>query len=71
MAGIMAAMMVLTMMQTTAFAESEETNKSSTETDSVTGKSNASLDIEDEEQMTTEESSEMVSEVSEEALSGK
>ena len=32
MAGIMAAMMVLTMMQTTAFAESEETNKPSTET---------------------------------------
>ena len=32
MAGIMATMMVLTMMQTTAFAESEETNKPSTET---------------------------------------
>lgn len=32
MAGIMATMMVLTMMQTTAFAKSEETNKPSTET---------------------------------------
>lgn len=32
MAGIMATMMVLTMMQTTAFAESEETNKPSIET---------------------------------------
>ena len=32
MAGIMATMMVLTMMQNTAFAESEETNKPSTET---------------------------------------
>ena len=32
MAGIMATMMVLTMMQTTVFAESEETNKPSTET---------------------------------------
>ena len=32
MAGIMATMLVLTMMQTTAFAKSEETNKPSTET---------------------------------------
>ena len=45
-----------------------ETEESS-ETDSATGKSDASLDIEDEEQVTTEESSETVSEVSEEALS--
>ena len=89
MAGIMATMMVLTMMQTTAFAKSEETNKPSTETicevsDDTTelssqeegiesggkpGEADASFDTEDEQHAKTEESSETVSEVSEEALS--
>ena len=89
MAGIMAAMMVLTMMQTTAFAESEETNKPSTETicgvsddtpdlssqeegvesGGKPGEADASFDTENEQHAKTEESSETVSEVSEEALS--
>lgn len=89
MAGIMATMMVLTMMQTTAFAKSEETNKPSTETicevsDDTTelssqeesvesggkpGEADASFDTKDEQHAKTEESSETVSEVSEEALS--
>lgn len=89
MAGIMATMMVLTMMQTTAFAKSEETNKPSTETicevsDDTTelspqeegvesggkpGEADASFDTEDEQHAKTEDSSETVSEVSEEALS--
>lgn len=89
MAGIMATMMVLTMMQTTAFAKSEETNKPSTETicevsDDTTelssqeegvesggkpGEADASFDTKDEQHAKIEESSETVSEVSEEALS--
>ena len=89
MAGIMATMMVLTMMRTTAFAKSEETNKPSTETicevsDDTTelssqeesvesggkpGEADASFDTKDEQHAKTEESSETVSEVSEEALS--
>lgn len=89
MAGIMATMMVLTMMQTTAFAKSEETNKPSTETiceasDDTTelssqeegvesggkpGEADASFDTEYEQHAKTEDSSETVSEVSEEALS--
>ena len=89
MAGIMATMMVLTMMQTTAFAKLEETNKPSTETicevsDDTTelssqeegvesggkpGEADASFDTKDEQHAKTEESSETVSEVSEEALS--
>ena len=89
MAGIMATMMVLTMMQTTAFAKSEETNKPSTETicgvsddtpdlssqeegvesGGKPGEADASFDTKDEQHAKTEESSETVSEVSEEALS--
>lgn len=48
MAGIMAAMMVLTMMQTTAFAESEETNKPSTET--ICGVSDDTPDLSSQEE---------------------
>ena len=89
MAGIMAAMMVLTMMQTTAFAESEKTMEPSTETmcgvsddtpdlssqeegvesGGKPGEADASFDTENEQHAKTEESSETVSEVSEEALS--
>ena len=74
MAGIMATMMVLTMMQNTAFAESEETNKPSTETicevsDDTTelssqeegvesGGKPGEADAEDEQHEKTEESSE-------------
>ena len=89
MAGIMAAMMVLTMMQTTAFAGSEKTMEPSTETmcgvsddtpdlssqeegvesGGKPGEADASFDTEYEQHAKTEESSETVSEVSEEALS--
>ena len=89
MAGIMAAMMVFTMMQTTAFAEAGETMEPSTETicevsddttelssqeegvesDSKPSEEGASSNTEDEQRVTVEESSETVSEVSEEALS--
>ena len=78
MAGIMATMMVLTMMQNTAFAESEETNKPSTETicevsDDTTelssqeegvesGGKPGEADAEDEQHAKTEESSETDSE---------
>ena len=78
MAGIMATMMVLTMMQNTAFAESEETNKPSTETicevsDDTTelssqeegvesGGKPGEADAEDEQHEKTEESSETDSE---------
>ena len=89
MAGIMAAMMVFTMMQTTAFAEAGETMEPSTEmicevsddttelssqeegveSDSKPSEEGASSNTEDEQRVTVEESSETVSEVSEEALS--